>query len=156
MGKSLPYLKNGGIGVDYCWNYGPSKLLLHFIEYCLDQLENKHTKTAVNSTMQFFESHYQRKYMVKVWRFLAHPPQNDGPVKFLQNWKATIFSWLIFSNCVNIRHLAYWKCVIWTESELPIINEKVCEKVWFTINRLSKGLFFNFCLFVTILWWIKF
>ena len=40
----LSYLKNWGIGVSYCLNYGPSRLLLHFIEYCLDQLNNKHTK----------------------------------------------------------------------------------------------------------------
>ena len=51
LGKGLSYLKNGGIGVNYCGNSGPLKLLLHFIEYRLDQLNNKHTKTAVNSTM---------------------------------------------------------------------------------------------------------
>ena len=86
LGKDLSYLTNGGIEVNSCWNYGPSKLLLHFIEYCLDQLNNKHTKTPVNSTMQFFESYNQKKYMVKLWSFLAHPPHYDDPVKFLRNW----------------------------------------------------------------------
>ena len=63
MGKGLSFLKNGGTGVNYCTNYGSSKLLLHFIKYCLDQLN---MKTAVNLTMQFFESHNQNKYVVKV------------------------------------------------------------------------------------------
>ena len=69
MGKVLSYLKNGGIGVNYCWNYGPSKLLLHFIEYRLDQLNKKHTKIAVNSTMQYFEGSSQKKCLLKVWIF---------------------------------------------------------------------------------------
>ena len=30
-------------------------------------------KLVFVSTMQFFESHYQRKCLVKVWRFSAHP-----------------------------------------------------------------------------------
>ena len=66
MDKGLSFLKNGGTGVNYITNYGSSKLLLHFIKYCLDQLNNKHMKTAVNLTMQFFESHNQKKYVVKV------------------------------------------------------------------------------------------
>ena len=45
----------------------------------------KHTKTEVNSTMQFFESRSQKKYLVKVSSFLAHPPQYDGTVKVLRN-----------------------------------------------------------------------
>ena len=45
-------LKNWGIRVNYCWNCEPSKLLLYFIEYYLDQLNNNHTKVAVNSTIQ--------------------------------------------------------------------------------------------------------
>ena len=49
LGKGLSYLKKWGIGVNYCWNYGLSKLLLHFIESCLDQLNSKLAKIAVNS-----------------------------------------------------------------------------------------------------------
>ena len=48
LGKGLSFLRNGGIGVNYSWNYGPLKLLLRFTEYRLDQLNNKHMKTAVN------------------------------------------------------------------------------------------------------------
>ena len=51
---------------------------------------NKHTKTAVNSTIQFSESRYQKKYLVKLWSFLTHIPQYEGPVKFLRNWTETI------------------------------------------------------------------
>ena len=53
MGKGLLRLKKWGIGVNYCWNYGPSKLLLHFTEYRLDQLNSKHTKNSskLNSTV---------------------------------------------------------------------------------------------------------
>ena len=81
MGKGLSYLKKWGIGVNYCWNYGPSKLLLHFIEYRLDQLNSKYTKIAENSGIQYFESCSQKKCLLKVWSFLVHPPQNDDPVK---------------------------------------------------------------------------
>ena len=73
LGKSLLNLTNRGIGVSCYWNHGLLKLLLHFIEYRLDQLNNKHTETAVNSTIQFFESSYQKSYLVKVWSFLVHP-----------------------------------------------------------------------------------
>ena len=66
LGKGLSYLKNGGIGVNYCRNYRPSKLLIHFTEYGLGQLYNKHTKTEVNSTIQFFGNHYRKKYLVRV------------------------------------------------------------------------------------------
>ena len=74
LGKCLLYLKNWNIGINYCWNYGSSKLLLHFIEYCLDQLNSKHKKTAVSSTIQYFEDCSQKKCLLKVWSFLVHPP----------------------------------------------------------------------------------
>ena len=80
--KGLSYLKKWGIGVSDCWNYGPSKLLLHFIEYRLDQLKSKHTKIAVNSAIQYFKGCCQKKCLLKVWRFLVHPTQHGGPVKF--------------------------------------------------------------------------
>ena len=74
LGKRLLYLKKWGILVNYCWNYGSSKLLLHFIEYRLDQLNSKHTKIAVNSAIQYFEGCSQKKCLLKVWSFLVHPP----------------------------------------------------------------------------------
>ena len=83
--------ENLSIGVNYCWNYGLSKLLLHFIEYRLDQLNNKDMKIAVNSSIQYFEGRCQKKCLLKVCGFLVHLPQNSGPVTFLQNWVETIF-----------------------------------------------------------------
>ena len=77
-------LKKWGIGVNYCWSYGPSKLLLHFIEYRLDQLNSKHTKIAVNSAIQYFEGCCKKKCLLKVRHFLVHPPQNVGPVKICE------------------------------------------------------------------------
>ena len=74
MGKGLFILKKWGIGVNYCWNYVPSKLLLHFIEYRLDQLNSKHTKIAVNSAIQYLKGCSQKKCLLKVWSFLVHPP----------------------------------------------------------------------------------
>ena len=71
----------------------------------LDQLNSKDTKTVVSSTIQYFEDSFQKKFLVKVWCFLVHPPQNYGPVKLLRNWTVTIFYWPIFSNFTNIRHL---------------------------------------------------
>ena len=79
-------------------------------------------KTAVNLTIQVFESRYQKEYLIRFW-------------------------WLIFSNFTYIRHLVYWKCIIWAKYDLPIINS-VCEKVWFTINGLSKMLFLIFAFFI--------
>ena len=65
--KGLSYLRNWGIGVNYWWKYGLSKLLLHFIEYCVDQLNSKHTKTVVNLTIQYFEDCSQQKCLLKVF-----------------------------------------------------------------------------------------
>ena len=91
MGKGLSYLKKWGIGVNYCWNYGPSKLLLHFIEYRLDQLNSKHTKIAVNSAIQYFEGCSQKKCLLKVWSFLVHSPQNVGKLNGNHLLMANIF-----------------------------------------------------------------
>ena len=52
----------------------------------------------------------------------------------------------MFSNFRNVRHLVYWKCLIWEKFDLTIIKS-VCESFWFTINRPSKILFSNFRLF---------
>ena len=60
--------------VQLCWNYRPLKLLLHSIEYHLDQLNKKHTKIAENSAIQYFEGCSQKKCLLKVWSFLVHPP----------------------------------------------------------------------------------
>ena len=60
LGKGLSYLENWGIGFYCCWNYGPSKLLLHFIKYRLDQLHKKHAKITVNWAIRYFEGRLKR------------------------------------------------------------------------------------------------
>ena len=55
------------IGINYYRNYEPPKLLLHFIKYRLDQLNNKHAKIAANSIIQSFKSHYQKKKFGVFW-----------------------------------------------------------------------------------------
>ena len=59
-------------------------MLLQFIKNRLDQLNKEHSKTTVNSEIQCFAGCSQKKYLLKVSRFLVHPPQNGGPVKFLR------------------------------------------------------------------------
>ena len=80
-----------GMGVNYCWSYGLSKLLLHFVEYRLDQLNSKHIKIAVNSAIQYLDCS-QKKCLLKVWRFLVHPPQNGGSVKFCETERKPSFN----------------------------------------------------------------
>ena len=92
FGNRFIIFKKWGIAVNYCWNYGSSKLLLHFIEYRLDQLNSKQTKIAVNLAIQYFEDFCQKKCLQKVWSFLVDPPQNGGPVKFLRNWTKSSFN----------------------------------------------------------------
>ena len=98
LGKGLSYLKNWGVRVNYCWNYGLSKLLLHFIEYRLDQRNSEHTNIAVNSAIQYFEDHSQKKCLLKVWSFLVLPPQNGSPVKVLWIFRNTLQFEMNFGN----------------------------------------------------------
>ena len=121
-------MKNWGIEVNYCWNYGPSKLLLHFIEYLLDPLK-KHAKIAVNSRMQYFERNSQKKSLLKVWIF-GLPTTKWRPCK--------IFANLNRNQLLMAKILKFYE---WAKSDLPITNS-VCEKVWFTIDGPSKMLFF--------------
>ena len=103
-------------------------------------------KAAVNLTIQFLESRYQKKFHRSLM-FFCPPTTEWRPCKFLWNWTETIFQWLIFSNFTNIRHLVYWKCIIWAKSDLLIINS-VCEKVCFRIDGMSKMLFHFTALFI--------
>ena len=64
-GQRFIIFKNRSIEVNYCWNYRPSKLLLHFTEYRLDQLNSNHTKIAVNSAIQYFEGCCLKKCLLK-------------------------------------------------------------------------------------------
>ena len=140
------YIKKWGIAVNYCWNYGPSKLLLHFTEYRLDQLNSKHTKIAANSTMQYFEGCCQKKYLLKVFwsthhKFLVHPP--------CQIFAKLDGNYLLMANVFKLHEYQTFglmtihnMCKIWFANKYSI-----CEKVWFTINAPSKMVFFYFLRF---------
>ena len=122
------------LGVNYCWKYGPSKLLLQFIEYHLDWINNQHTKIAVNLIMQFFESYYQMKCLVKVWRFLFNTPNNDS-LLIVNIFKLHNYQTFGLMKTHNVNKFWFtnnrfilWKCLVW-------------------INGPSKMVSFNFCLF---------
>ena len=123
-GKGLSYLKNWGIGVCYCWNYGSSKSLLHFIEYRLDQLNNKHTKIAVNSVIQCFEGHSQKKCLLKVWSFFIHLPQNVSPVKVFAKLNR---NHLLMANIFKL-HKYQTFCLIKMHN---------MSKIWFANNKFN-------------------
>ena len=53
-----------------------------FIEYRLDQLNSKHTKTAVSSTIQYFEGRSLKKCLSK--KFFAPPTTKWRPCKILK------------------------------------------------------------------------
>ena len=141
MGKGLSYLKKWGIGVNYCWNYGPSKLLLHFIEYRLDQLNSKHTKIAVNSAIQYFEGCSQKKCLLKVWRFLVHSQRSVklNGIERKRSFKGQYFQTSRISDIWFNENSKF----ICSKSDLPI-KCSVCEKVWFTINVPPNMILFNF------------
>ena len=123
MGKVLSYLKNWDIGVNYCWNYGLSKLLLHFIEYRLDQLNKKHTKIAVNSTMQYFEGSSQKKCLLKVWIF--GPPTTKW-------WPCKIFAKL------NVNHLLMANIFKLQEYQtFGLMKMHNMIKIWFANNKFN-------------------
>ena len=101
FGQRFIIFENWGIWVNYCWNYGPSKLLLQFIEYRLDQLNNKHAK-IVNSAIQYFEGCSEKKCLLKVWSLLVHLPriQRFGLMK-MHNMYKIWFAYCIFSQFVK-------------------------------------------------------
>ena len=100
-----------------------------------------HTKILVNSTIQFCESrHQKKKCLAKVWSFLALSPQYEDPLKFLHG------NYLLIATIFKLHKYQAFSLIKMAKSDLPIII-LVCEKVWFAVNRPSKVLFFNFCLF---------
>ena len=77
--------ENWGIAVNYCWNYKPSKLLIHFTEYHLGQ-ENS---SKLDKTISW--KPLSRGMSRKSFKIFVHLKRNDSLVKFLQNWTETIF-----------------------------------------------------------------
>ena len=123
MSKILSYLKNWGIGVKYCWNYGPSKLLVNFIEYRLDQLNKKHTKIAVNSTMQYFEGSSQKKCLLKVWIF-GLPTTKWRPCKIFAKLNG---NHLLMANIFKLHEY----------QTFGLMKMHNMSKIWFANNKFS-------------------
>ena len=122
MGKGLSYLKNWGIGVSYCWNYGPSKLLLHFIDYRLDQLNSKYSKIAVSSAMQYSEGFSQKKCLLKVWSVWSIH-RKRRPCKFLAKLNR---NHLLMANIFKLQEY----------QTFGLMKFHMC-KIWFTNNTFS-------------------
>ena len=147
MGKGLSYWKKWGVVVNYCWNYGLSKLLLHFIEYRLDQLNIKYTKTVVNSTIQYFEGCSRKKCLsTKCLMFFGPPTTKWRPCKFFAKLNR---NYLLMANIFKVHEYETFglmkmhnKWKIWFANTIFSL-----WKAWFTINGPPKMLFFNFCLF---------
>ena len=144
LDKGLSCLKNWGIWVKHYWNYGPSKFLLQFIEYRLDQLNNKHTKITVNSAIQHFEGCSQNKCLLKVWSSLSTHHKKVCKVFAKLNGNhllmANIFKLHEYPafGLMKMRNM----CKIWLANKIFSL-----WKGWFTINGPSKMLFFTFWLF---------
>ena len=105
-------------------SYEPSKLVLQFIEYRLDQIKNKHTKIAVNLAIQYFEGCSQNKCLLKVWSFLVQPPQNGGPVKYFAKLNG---NYLLLANIFKLHEYQ-------TFGLMKMHN--MC-KIWFVNNIFS-------------------
>ena len=120
MGKGLLHLKKWGIEVNYYWNYGPSKFLLHFVEYRLDQLNSEHTKLAVNSAIQYSEGCSQKKCLLKVWSFLVHPPPCKIFTKLNRNH-------LLIANIFKLHEY----------QTFGLIKMHNMSKIWFANNKFN-------------------
>ena len=81
LGKVLSYLKNLGIRVNYCWNYGPSKLQLQFIEYRLDQLNNKAHKNSSKLGNTVFCRLFSKQMSAKRLKLFGPPTTKWRPCK---------------------------------------------------------------------------
>ena len=124
MGRGLSFVSNEGIGVNYCWNYGPLKLLFHLIEYRLDQLNNKHIKTAVNLTIQFFWKPLSKEISDKSLKFFGPPTIKWQPYKFFVKFNGNR---LLMANIFKLhKHQTF--CL------LKMFN---MSKIWFANNKFS-------------------
>ena len=115
--------KKWGIWVKYCWNYGPSKLLLRFVEYRLDQLKSKHTKIAVNSAMQYFEGCSQMS--AKSLKIFDLPTTKWWPCKIFAKLNG---NHLLMANIFKLHEYQtfglmkmYDMCTMWFANNLPFI-----------------------------------
>ena len=114
-------LRNWGIGFNYCWNYRPSKLLLHFFEYRLDQLNNKHTKIEVNSTIQYFDNRSEKKMSAKSLKFFFPPTTIWRPCKVFAKLDG---NHLLVANIFKLKEY----------QKFGVMN---MNKIWFTNKKIQ-------------------
>ena len=91
FGKSLLFLKIWHIRANYCWSYGPSNLLFRFFRYRLDHLDNRQTKIAEDSTINFFWKLTPKQVFVESSKLFDPPTTKWWSFKFLWNWTETTF-----------------------------------------------------------------
>ena len=126
FGKSFIILKNWGIVVYYCWNYRPSNLLHHFIEYRLDQLNNKHTKIAVNLGKTIFWRPLSKEMSAKNLKFF-------GPCPSTTKWRLCKVIAKLNGNhvlMVNIVKLHEYQT-------FGLIKMHNMSKTWFANNKFN-------------------
>ena len=128
FGQRFINLKKWGVVFNYCWNYGPSNLLLDFIEYRLDQLNSKHTKTALNSTIQYFEGCSRKKCLLKVWFFFGPLTTKWRPCKIFAKLNRNHFL------MANIFKLHKYKTI-------GLMKMHNMCKIWF-VNKVEKWISF--------------
>ena len=112
-----------------------------FIEYRLDQLNNKHTKIAVNSTIWFFGSGYQKKGLVKDWIFLGPLTTEWRPCKIFAKLNG---NHLLMPNIFKFHeYQTFGLTKIHNMSKIWFASNKYgLWKVWFTSNGSSKIFYF--------------
>ena len=140
MGKGLLYLKNWGIWVNYCWNYRPSELLLQFIEYRLDQLNNKHTKIALNSAIEYFKGCSQKKKIsAKKLELFGPPTTKWRPSKVFAKLNG---HHLLMANIFKLHKYQMFgliKMHMCAKSDLPITYSVCYDKIKSIFDDFSRA-----------------
>ena len=80
-------------------------------------------------------------------KFFGPPTTKWRPCKFFAKLNGNHLLMANISNFTNIRHLVYWKCIIWAKSDLPIINS-VCEKFNLRLTGCRKCCFISLPFFI--------
>ena len=113
--KVYHFLKKWGIEVSYCCNCGPWKLLLHFFEYRLDQLNSKHTKKATNSARQYFKGCLLLKEMSTKSLKIFGPPITKWPCKIFGKLNENYF---LTANIFKLHEYQTFGLIIWFSNKI--------------------------------------
>ena len=124
FGQKFVIFEKWGIGVNYCWEYGPSKLLLRFVEYRLGQLNNKHTEIAVNSAIRSF------------WKSLS----KEMSGKSLKLFGEPATKWRLFKILAKLNGNHILIAIVFKLHEYQTFNLMKMHnmsKIWFANNKFS-------------------